>query len=85
MKKLKELMRSLTIKAMDADCADAAWEADPENPELEAEFDRAYKAEYRCREKLAQAIASLAPEIDYKTAFKMTYNPKLADLISRMA
>ena len=61
---------------------DDKWENDPENTDLEKKWNNAYKAEWNIRSELATAIVNLTNEIDFDTAFKMTYNPKTAELIN---
>ena len=39
------------------------------------------KQSTRSEKELANAIVEFAKEIDYDTAFKMTYNPKTIELI----
>ena len=44
--------------------------------------DDAYKAEYEIRKELANAIIEFTlKQIDFDTAFKMTYNPHTIELI----
>ena len=85
MKELKKLLAALNAATELANAADEAYEREPENEEFAEAFDRSYKAEFEYRRNLADAITKLISEIDYKTAFKMTFNPKLADLINRLA
>ena len=61
---------------------DDKWENDPENTDLEKKWNDADKAEWNIRSELATAIVNLTNEIDFDTAFKMTYNPKTAELIN---
>ena len=83
---MKEILKRLNAAIEAGNAADDAWEKDPENAELEKAFDETYKAEYAIRKELAAAIVkATAGQIDEQTAFKMTYNPKLAELIESAA
>lgn len=72
MKKIKALIETLAKLVETANAAEEAYAANPENEELEAAFDEAYKAEYETRQKLTKAISSFAG-IDTKTAYAMTH------------
>ena len=72
MKKIKALIETLAKLVETATAAEEAYAANPENEELEAAFDEAYKAEYETRQKLTKAISSFAG-IDTKTAYAMTH------------
>lgn len=85
MKELKKLLAALNAATELANAADDAYEREPENEEFAEAFDRLYKAEYEARRQLAGAITKFITEIDYSTAFRMTFNPKTADLINRLA
>lgn len=82
---MKEILSRLETAIMKSNAADEAWENNPESAEAEAEFQRTYEEEYSIRRELAKAITELTNEIDADTALKMTYNPKLAELIGMMA
>lgn len=83
---MKELLKKLEAAVKDGNKADEAWEKEPGNKELEKAFEKAYRREYRIREELAAAVVTLTHgKIDMKTALHMTYNPKFADIIKRMA
>lgn len=82
---MKEILNRLEAAIKASNAADEAWENDPESVEAEAEFQRTYEVEYSIRRELAKAITDLTNEIDADTALKMTYNPKLAELIGMMA
>lgn len=85
MKELKKLMAALNAACKAGDALDEAWELDPENKEIEQKWNDAYTKEYECRRSLARAITSITAQIDYDTAYKMTFDPKLANLINRLA
>lgn len=82
---MKELLKKLQVAVAAMNEIDDLWEADPENTEIEEEWQKRYEAEYEARTNLARAIKKLTGEIDMDTAMKMTHNPKLAELIERMA
>jgi hypothetical protein len=82
---MKEILERLEAAIARGNAADEAWEKEPDNPALAEEFDAAYRGEFEVRRELAAAITEASPTIDYDTAFKMTYNPKLAELIKGMA
>lgn len=69
---MKELLKRLAIAEKEANEADQAYEADPENIEKEEAFDRAYKAEYDLYMKAANEIVKITSgKIDIKTAAAM--------------
>lgn len=78
---MKEIVKRLEKAIAESNRIDSEYEKNPESAELEKAFDDAYKAEYAIRKELANAIVEFAKEIDYDTAFKMTYNPKTIELI----
>lgn len=78
---MKDIVKRLEKAIAESNRIDGEYEKNPESAELEKAFDDAYKAEYEIRKELANAIAEFAKEIDYDTAFKMTYNPKTIELI----
>lgn len=82
---MKEILERLEKAIAKGNAADDAWSKEPLNESLEAEFIAAYREEYEIRIELASAITHTLHEINYSTALKMTYNPKLADLIKNMA
>lgn len=83
---MKEILIRLEIVNEALTRVEAAWEKDAENKELEKEFDRLYNEVYDLRKELANAIVDFTKnKIDFNTAFSMTYNPKLADLIKSLA
>ena len=78
---MKEIVKRLEKAIAESNRIDSQYEKNPESAELEKAFDDAYEAEYAIRKELANAIVEFAKEIDYDTAFKMTYNPKTIELI----
>ena len=57
--------------------ADEAYEAEPENAELEAVFDKAYKEEFHAMEELLNGIVALTNgQIDTETAKKMLFTKR---------
>ncbi len=69
---MKELLNKLKEAEIMADKADAAWEADPENEQLEKAFDEAWKKEFEAFEKLADKIVIVTDgKINKKTAATM--------------
>lgn len=78
---MKEIVKRLEKAIAESNRIDSEYEKNPESADLEKAFDDAYKAEYEIRKELANAIVEFAKEIDYDTAFKMTYNPKTIELI----
>lgn len=83
-KTMKEILKRLEKAIEIVNAADEKWENDPENADIEKEWNDAYKVEYEIRVELAKAIENFAEEIDFDTAFKMTYNPKTTELINAM-
>lgn len=82
---MKTLLKKLQAAIEIMNDVDDRWEAEPENEVIEAEWQRCYEAEHEARTALASAITRLTREIDMDTAMKMTYNPKLAEIIEGMA
>ena len=69
---MKELLNKLKEAEMMADKADAAWEADPENEELEKAFDNAYEKQWIAFEELVNKIVIVTDgKINKKTAATM--------------
>ena len=69
---MKELLKRLAIAEKEADEADQAYNADPENIEKEEAFDRAYKVEFDLYMKAAKEIVKITSEkIDFETAKAM--------------
>lgn len=67
---MKELLRRLEEAEERANEADAAWEQDPENEELEKAFNETYKAEFEAFNELEEAIEK-ATGIDAQTVSSM--------------
>lgn len=84
---MKELFKAYEIAEMKANEADEAFGNDPENEELEAAFDKAYKEEYKAFENLVNAIVEISKgKIENKIARLMirTKRNELKALLSRM-
>lgn len=82
MKELKELFNKLKLAIIASETADREYEKNPESQEAEAAFDKAYKHEYSIREKVASKIVEVTSgAVEYKIAFKMTYNPEFHSLM----
>lgn len=73
---LKKLEKFEELEAA-ASKADEAYEAEPENAELEAAFDKAYKEEFHAMEELLNGIVALTKwQIDTETAKKMLFTKR---------
>lgn len=73
LEKLKKFEELETI----ANKADAAYQAQPENAEAEADFDKAYKAEFQAMEELLNGVIALTNgQIDTETAKKMLFTKR---------
>lgn len=73
---LKKLEKFEELEAV-ASKADEAYEAEPENAELEAAFDKAYKEEFQAMEELLNGIVVLTNgQIDTETAKKMLFTKR---------
>lgn len=82
MKELKELLNELKLAIIASETADKEYEENPESQEAEAAFDKAYKHEYSIRVDIARKIVKVTSgAVEYKTAFKMTYNPDFHSLM----
>lgn len=68
---LKDLLKALEAAEKETDRIDALWNEEPENAEIEAAWDKAYKTEYDAREAVRNYIMKLTG-IDQFTAGKMT-------------
>lgn len=72
MENLKNLFNNFVELEAAANAADDAWAEDPENVELEADFDRCYEAEHEALEALINEIVTFTKgEINKKTARTM--------------
>ena len=73
---LKKLEKFEELEAA-ANKKDEAYEAEPENTEAEAAFDKAYKAEFQAMEELLNGIVELTNgQIDTETAKKMLFTKR---------
>ena len=73
---LKKLEKFEELEAA-ANKKDEAYEAEPENTEAEAAFDKAYKAEFQAMEELLNGIVELTNgKIDTETAKKMLFTKR---------
>ena len=73
---LKKLEKFEELEAA-ANKKDEAYEAEPENTEAEAAFDKAYKAEFQAMEELLNGIVELTNgEIDTVTGKKMLFTKR---------
>lgn len=84
--KLKKLWNEYIKAEKIANDADAAFELDPENEELERAFDKAYENECKALEAVASEIVVFTSgRIDHKLACKMVRMQRAAieDLIRR--
>lgn len=73
---LKKLEKFEELEAA-ANKKDKAYEAEPENTEAEAAFDKAYKAEFQAMEELLNGIVELTNgQIDTETAKKMLFTKR---------
>lgn len=85
---MKELLKALKEAEMNANAADTAWEADPENEKLEKAFDEAYEKQHTAFVNLLNEIVKTTNgKIDKKTAAIMirTKRAELENLISLIA
>lgn len=78
MDELKKLFFDYKKAVDSANKADNAWEENPCSEELEAEFDRTYRAEFELYEKLLNAIIKISG-ISRGTAATMI-NSRIEDL-----
>lgn len=84
---MNELLEALKAAEEKANRIDKAWEADPENEELEAAFDEAYAAEHKALEAVANEIVKFTSDkIDFQTASVMIRKKRaeLESLIARL-
>lgn len=79
---MKDIVKRLEKAIAESNRIDGEYEKNPESAELEKAWNDAYKTEYEIRKELANAIIEFTlKQIDFDTAFKMTYNPKTIELI----
>ena len=82
---LKKLEKFEELEAV-ANKADEAYQAEPENAELEAAFDKAYKEEFEAMEELLNSITTYTNgEIDTETSKKMlfTHREELKQILEK--
>lgn len=82
---LKKLEKFEELEAA-ANKADEAYQAEPENAELEAAFDKAYKEEFEAMEELLNSITTYTNgEIDKETSKKMlfTHREELKQILEK--
>ncbi|GFH92639.1 hypothetical protein IMSAGC002_03911 [Lachnospiraceae bacterium] len=82
---LKKLEKFEELEAA-ANKADEVYQAEPENAELEAAFDKAYKEEFEAMEELLNSItAYMNGEIDTETSKKMlfTHREELKQILEK--
>lgn len=69
---MKELLKKLNAAELEANRIDELWEADPDNAELEAQWDAAYKTEGAIFAKAVCEIVKITSgQIDRSTAASM--------------
>ena len=82
---LKKLEKFEELEAA-ANKKDKAYEAEPENTEAEAAFDKAYKEEFEAMEELLNSITTYTNgEIDTETSKKMlfTHREELKQILEK--
>ena len=85
---LKKFYNAYIEASKVCDAADEAWDADLENEELEAEFDRTYALQNKALEQLTKAISEFTKgQITEKTArvMVMKFEGNLQNLFDRIA
>lgn len=69
---MKELLEKLSAAELEANRLDGLWDADPDNAELEAQWDAAYKAEGAVFAKVVSELVKITSgQIDRSTAASM--------------
>lgn len=69
---MKELLEKLNAAELEANRIDELWEADPDNAELEAQWDAAYKTEDAAFAKVVSELVKITSgQIDRSTAASM--------------
>ena len=85
---MKELLKKLEEAEKRANAADEAWDNDPENEQLEIEFDEAYNEEWNARKAVINEVVKITNgQIDEKTVNTMlnVKRNELKAIIERMA
>ena len=76
-KELLEKLKKFEELETAANKADAAYQAEPENAEAEAAFDKAYKEEFQAMEDLLNAIEQITNgQINTETAKRMLFTKR---------
>lgn len=74
---MKELLEKLSAAELEANRLDGLWDADPDNAELEAQWDAAYKAEGAVFAKVVSELVKITSgQIDRSTAASMLRNKR---------
>lgn len=69
---MKHFLETLKTAEMEANKLDELWGADPDNEELESQWDTAYKAQHKAfSEAVAEIVRITSGQIDNKTAASM--------------
>lgn len=69
---MKELLEKINAAELEANRIDKLWEADPDNAELEAQWDAAYKTEGATFAKVVSELVKITSgQIDRSTAASM--------------
>lgn len=85
MNKIKALLEALEAAEKKSDKIDEAYEQDPENEALEAEWSAAYKAEWEAMETLRDEIVKVTGgKVDKKIAQKLiiAHRQTLKDILA---
>lgn len=74
---MKELLEKLSAAELEANRLDGLWDANPDNAELEAQWDAAYKAEGAVFAKVVSELVKITSgQIDRSTAASMLRNKR---------
>lgn len=69
---MKELLEKLNASELETNRIDALWEADPDNAELEAQWDAAYKTEGAVFANVVSELVKITSgQVDRSTATSM--------------
>lgn len=69
---MKHFLETLKAAETEANRLDELWEADPDNEELESQWDAAYKAQHKAfSEAVAEIVRITSGQISNKTAASM--------------